>query len=139
MNNDREVRKAVVSLLEREGFSVTSQPGGKGSRDLSRIRISKNGEALTCAIKTSTSGRISFVRDTDGTFRVLDEVERVIHAHPLADDPSQVVISMFDQATIRNAFERNYQALTDHDMGHIPSWVNPDPWPAAGFSDTRLS
>lgn len=135
MKNDKEIRHAVVTCLEAEGFAVTSQPGGQGARDLSRIRIVKGSEALICAIKTSTSGRISFVRDTDGSYKVLDQVDRVIHAHPMTNDPSKIAISMFDRATVRKAFDQNYRALTDHSMGHIPSWVNPEPetgWRQAG-------
>lgn len=135
MKNDKEIRQAVVTCLEREGFSVISQPGGQGARELSRVRILRDGESMICAIKTSTSGRISFVRDTDGTYKVLDEVDRVIHAHPMESDPSKIVVTMFDRATVRKAFDQNYKALTDHNMGHIPSWVNPEPesgWRQAG-------
>ncbi|MBZ9815763.1 hypothetical protein [Mesorhizobium sp. CA7] len=83
------------------------------------------------------------MRDTDGTYKVLDEVDRVIHAHPLAGDPSKVAISMFERATIRRAFDKNFKALTDHNMGHIPSWVNPEPeagWrqTGSGFKDEAL-
>lgn len=143
MKNDKEVRKAVVSLLAAKGYAVSDLPGGQGARELSRVSIAGDGKTFVCAIKTSTSGRISFVREANGTFKVLDDVDLVIHAHPLTTDESTVVVSMFDAATVRKAFERNHKALTDKKMGHIPSWVNPEPeagWrqTGSGFRDKAL-
>jgi hypothetical protein len=122
-----EIRLAVVRLLEKKGYGVVNAASGSGIPKFSRIIIEKGDERLDCVIKTTTGGRISFTRAEDGTYLVLRDADRVIHARRSPVDPSKVHATMFDKATVVEAFEANHNAKIDRGMEHIPSWVNPAP------------
>lgn len=124
--DDSEVRAAVVRLLEAKDYVVENTASGSGVPRLSRIRISKGGETLSCAVKVTTGGRISFTRAANGSFHVLSDVDRVIHANRSEEDPTKLVVTMFDKDTVVAAFEANHAAKAAHGMEHIPSWVNPE-------------
>jgi hypothetical protein len=127
-DREREGREAAILLLKKKGYRITDISEGQGVPKWSRVQIENGpGSTQTCLIKTSTSGRISFTRETDGTFKFLRDADRVLHVHTPADRPTEVRISMFDKATIVDAFEANHKALVARKMDHIPSWVNPEP------------
>lgn len=100
---------------------------------LSRLEIKKGADTKTVAVKVSTAGRISFHRDDDGKYPVLGEVDLVIHAQPVPDDPDNVRLMAFDRDTVIQAFEENHSSLAAHGMGHIPHWINPVAEPKAGW------
>lgn len=141
--DDSEVRAAVVRLLEEKGYAVENTASGSGVPRFSRIKIAKGGESLSCAVKVTTGGRISFTRATNGSYYVLSDVDRVIHAHRPEGEPTKVILTMYDKATVVAAFEANHAAKAAHGMEHLPSWVNPefeDGWRFAGsgFRDKAL-
>ena len=128
-----EMRAAVARHLRSKGYEVIDLSAGSGVPKLSRIQIERGTEKLTCAVKTTTGGRISFTRNADGTYKVLSEVDRVIHVTPLADDEAMVRVSMFDSARVLTAFEQNHAALNADGKGHLPAWLNPDHEPGPRF------
>ena len=75
-------------------------------------------------IKTSTSGRISFTRESDGKYKVLKDADFVVHVTPLAGT-GNVRISLFARQTIIDAFDVNHAAKVARGMEHVPSWLNP--------------
>jgi hypothetical protein len=129
----REVRMAAVRLLEQKGYKVMSASAGSGVPKFSRIKIEKGPEKLICVIKVTSGGRIFFTRETDGSYKVLSDADRVIHARPDLSDPAKVHVSMFDRSTVLEAFEANHEAKVAHKREHLPSWVNPEPEPEAGW------
>lgn len=132
---DSEVRATVVRLLEAKGYAVENTASGSGVPRFSRIKIAKGGETFSCAVKVTTGGRISFTRAANGLYHVLSDVDLVIHAHRSEEEPTKVVVTMFDKDTVVAAFEANHAAKAAHGMEHIPSWVNPefeDGWRFAG-------
>jgi hypothetical protein len=140
---DNEIRMAVVRLLEEKGYEVTNTASGSGVPKFSRVMIEKGSEKLSCAIKTTTGGRISFTRAPDGSYHVLSDADRVIHAWRSPDDSTKVRVTMFDKTTVLDAFEANHKAKVAHKMEHIPSWVNPEPedgWrmTGSGFKDKAI-
>lgn len=140
---DSEVRAAVVRLLEAKGYGVENTASGSGVPRFSRIKIAKGSETLSCAVKVTTGGRISFTRAANGSYHVLSDVDCVIHAHRPEEEPTKVVVTMFDKNTVVAAFEANHAAKAAHGMEHIPSWVNPDfedgwRFTGSGFRDKAL-
>jgi hypothetical protein len=121
---EEQIRVAVVLLLKRKGYSVSDISTGSGVPKLSRLEIVRGRERLTCVVKTSKSGRISFSRETDGTYRVLSDVDRVVHAH--LRSTTDVDITMFDRETVRKAFDKNWKTLQEDGKEHLPIWVNPN-------------
>jgi hypothetical protein len=124
--SDSQIRLAVVRLLEEKGYKVTDAASGSGVPKFSRIKIEKGAERLSCAVKTTGGGRISFTRKPDGTYKVLGDVDRVMHARLIQSDVVKVRISMFERPVVEKAFEDNHVALEKRGMGHIPLWVNPE-------------
>jgi hypothetical protein len=119
------MRQAVVALLQKQGAKVESLRGGSGVPPFSRILVKTEGAVLKCAIKTTQGGRIHFERNPDGRFKVLSDVDRVIHVQPTSQDRNMLLVRMFDQKTVLAAFEENCRALAKHGMAHLPAWINP--------------
>ena len=117
MTNDSELRKAGVRALEKKGYAVTSIAKGQGVPSFSRVKIEKEGKKETCAIKTSAGGRISFTRNSDGSYKVLSEVDYVLHVKPDAQEPSKAHMTLFDRATVVAAFDVNFKALAAQKYG----------------------
>jgi hypothetical protein len=128
--SDNDLRNAAVNLLHSMGYKVSSQAKGQGVPKYSRIDISKNGKVESCCIKVSNGGRISFTRNPDGSYKVLSDVNFVIHVTPLAGDHAKARVSLFRSSTVLEAFETNFEELKLRKMDHLPIWVNPDAEPA---------
>lgn len=143
MNSENKLREVAVKLLEAKGYRVSSLAKGQGVPKFSRIEMEKDGTVETGSIKVSTGGRISFTRNPNGSYKVLSEVDFVIHVTPDSRDHSKVWVTLFDRATVLSAFEENYAALAAHGMEHIPIWVNPEKeqgWrmTGSGFMDRAI-
>jgi len=123
-DQEEKLRTAVVRLLNIKGYSVEDISKGSGVPKLSRLEVMKGEEKLTCVVKTTTSGRISFTREDDGTYKVLKDVDGVIHAHPKST--TEVNVTFFDRTTVQKAFEKNWNALQEDGKEHLPIWVNPE-------------
>lgn len=126
-NSERALRQAVVRLLSEKGYRVKSVAEGSGSPEFSRIEALRGTERLICAVKVTTRphGRISFTRNPDESWKVLDDVDHVIHAWQRPTDPNNVAISVYEAKVVREAFETNFLAKSQIGMGHTPCWVSP--------------
>lgn len=124
-----ELRAAVIRLLKEKGFTVRDVSSGSGVPKFSRLEIADGRGKLTCAVKvtTTTQGRISFTRSSDGTYKVLSDSERVIYARPAdAGDEAKVFIAMFDAVTVKQAFDANFAARKGTDQEDLPMWLSPE-------------
>lgn len=124
--SEGKMRLVAADLLRSKGYTVKDIAAGSGVPKLSRLELTNGDETLTCAVKTTISGRIRFIREDDGTYKVLDDVDRVLHVHPLSDNSGRIRISMFTRETVRTAFEQNRAALEEEGKGHLPTWLNPE-------------
>ncbi|WP_144296017.1 hypothetical protein [Ancylobacter novellus] len=145
VRSEREIRLTVVRLLADKGYKVESIAEGSGSPEFSQIVATRGAERLLCAIKITTQphGRISFTRAPTGRWKVLDNVNYVIHAWQKPSSRDQVCVSMFEKEIIREAFELNFAAKRQHAMEQIPSWIGPIYEPAwrftgSGFGDKAI-
>lgn len=122
-----DLRIAVARLLEEKGYKVRSIAKGSGSPEFSKIEAVRGSEKLVCAVKFTTKehGRIHFTRDSNGKWKVLDDVDHVIHAWQKPTDTDSIEISLYDAKVIRDSFERNFTAQSKRGMGHIPCWLGP--------------
>jgi hypothetical protein len=120
--DEAAVREQIVELLEQKGYVVRSTAAGSGVPRNSRLEVSKDGRSISCCVKMSDGGRIHFERQNDGTYKVLSDVEWVIHATPA---PDGIAVSAFKADRVREAFDANYSVLLQRKRSHIPMWVNP--------------
>lgn len=112
-----------AKLSSRYGaFEVIS---GQGIAKGQRIELEDNGRRVRCVIKTSSGGRISFGRRPDGTWSGLSECERVVVVAPTRLNGSDLLVSMFDQKVLLDAFEANLAAQKKAGMEKLPSWLAP--------------
>lgn len=124
----QDIRAKVVERLGVQGYQIRSIARGSGSPAFSRIELRKGGERQSCAVKVTTEehGRIHFDRDTDGRWKVLQDVDRVLHVWQHPAEPSKISVAMFDAATIQEAFDANHAATTKEGIAHLPPWLSPD-------------
>lgn len=140
------LRGAVIGLLEEKGYTVRDVSSGSGVPKLSRLEIADGQRKLTCAVKITTTiqGRISFTRNPDGTYKVLSNSDLVVYACPAADDDeAKVFIAMFDAATVKRAFDANFNAREGTAQEDLPMWLSPEPEPGqrfigSGFQDKAV-
>lgn len=123
---EHDMRAAVCRLLEDKGYSVTDYAKGSGVPKLSRLLIKKGSDSFKCSVKTTSTGRISYTREDDGRYKVLSDVDRVIHVCSTADQPGQIRVAMFSKEVVVKAFEKNYTMLDSKGRGHLPLWVDAD-------------
>lgn len=121
-------RQAGVRVLESRGYHVTDVAQGQGVPRWSRLLLKRDDipGGKMCVVKYSTSGRISFAKDDKSQFSVLPEMDFVLHVRPVFDGSGDVRVTLFDSKVVAAAFDENVASLKKRDMGHIPSWVNPD-------------
>lgn len=129
-----ELRSAVIRLLKEKGYTVRDVSSGSGVPKLSRLEIADGRGKLTCAVKITTKpqGRISFTRSPDGTYKVLSDSDLVVYACPAADE-AKVTISMFDAATVKQAFDANFAVRKGTDREDLPMWLSPELEPGQRF------
>jgi len=108
---------------------VKDLSSGSGVPKLSRLEVLEVGAAgarLRYAVKISgNSGRISFSRESTGTWKLLSEVDRVLYGFVSRDNPNTLQIKVFSQSTILNAFESTYLELEKQGQAHLPIWLSP--------------
>ena len=123
-----KLRVAAVRLLEEKGYTVRDVSSGSGVPKLSRLEITDGQRKLTCSVKITTApqGRISFTRNPDGTYKVLNDSDRVVYACPVTDDEARVSIVMFDSETVKRAFDDNFTARKGTDQEDLPMWLSPE-------------
>jgi hypothetical protein len=99
---------------------------GQGIAKGQRVEFQDAGRQVRCVIKTSSGGRISFSRRDDGTWSGLSECDRVVVVAPTKLDGDDLVVSMFDQQILRDAFDANLAAQLKAGMSKdVPSWLAP--------------
>lgn len=125
--SESKMRSAAVEYLEAEGYTVRDISSGSGVPKLSRLELKKGPEFLKCAVKTTAKGRISFARDDEGHFKVLDGFDLVLHVQPVIDETgvTAICLSLFSKERVLEAFEQNYAALQEDENSHLPSWLSP--------------
>ncbi|MFG6083400.1 hypothetical protein ACEUZ9_004660 [Paracoccus litorisediminis] len=125
---ENEIRLAAVRILKAKGYVIEDESSGSGVPKLSRLRLRLDGDQVgeMCAVKVTTSGRIHFVHDGAGSFKVLDDMDLILHACPVSGDTSKVRLSMFAQKTINDAFGKTFARLDSLGKGNLPIWLNPD-------------
>lgn len=98
---------------------------GQGIAKGQRVEFDDNGKRVRCVIKTSSGGRISFGRRLDGTWSGLSECDRVVVVAPTSLDGDNIIVSMFDQQVLKDAFEANLAAQKKAGMENVPCWIAP--------------
>lgn len=130
------IRRSIANLLETKGYAVRDESSGSGVPKLSRLEISKGMERLICVVKIAFNEhrRISFVRNSDGSYKALSDSDRVIYAHPVyVDGQTQVFVAMFGGETVKRAFEVNFEARKGTDQEGLPMWLGPEPESGSRF------
>jgi hypothetical protein len=115
----------VVHTILRRRYGELTVKTGQGVVKGQRVEFSDEGRPVSCVIKTSMGGRISFGRRTDRTWSGLSESERVIVVAPTKLHGADQMVSMFDQKVLLDAFEANRAAQEKAGMGHLPNWIAP--------------
>jgi hypothetical protein len=130
-----DLRVAAIRALEEKGYTVRDVSSGSGVPKFSRLEIADGQRKLTCAVKITTTnqGRISFTRNTDGTYKVLSDSDQVVYVSSAADDETEVLVAMFDAATVKQAFDANFNARKDTDQEDLPMWLSPEFEPGQRF------
>jgi hypothetical protein len=132
---ETKMRDAAARLLRSKGYSVTDTSQGSGVPKNSRLELRKGGEKLVCSVKTSTGGRISFVKNDHGEFKVLKDVGLVLHCQPITKQGVESMrVSLFEQKTVLKAFEENVTAMVAEGNEHLPVWLNPEPEEGTRFT-----
>lgn len=118
---------AATRAFEERGWSVEDVSKGSGIPKFSRLKLTaEDGSKQTCVVKWSTGGRISFTRNGDGEYDVLKDFDLVAHVTPMADDPENVRVTLFERSVVEQAFEENYRELERRGQTHLPQWLNPE-------------
>ena len=140
-----KLREAAARALREKGYTVEDVSSGSGVPKLSRLEISNEHGKLTCAVKitTYTQGRISFTRNSDGTYKVLSDSDRVIYACPALENEAEAFIAMFDAETLKQAFDANFDVRKGTDQEELPMWLSPEleegrRFVGSGFKDKAL-
>ena len=131
---ETEIREDVADFLKCKGYEIRNIASGSGVPAFSRLEITKDGETQSCSVKTSQSGRISFTRKTDGTYKVLSEVDLVLHVSHTGDTPGPLEVSMFESSDLIKAFDENWDALEADGNSHLPQWIGPKFEPGRRFA-----
>lgn len=138
-------RAAAVQILEHRGYSVRDISSGSGVPKLSRLEIADNANELTCAVKVTAMdhGRISFTRNDDGTYKVLSDCDRVVYVRFVDARSPQVLVSMYDSATLIRAFDECFASLQATGQENLPMWLSPrhehgDRFVGSGFESEAL-
>ena len=98
---------------------------GQGIARGQRVEFENGGKPLRCVIKTSSGGRISFGRRSDGTWSGLSESDRVVVVAPTRLEGDDLMVSEFEQQVLMKAFEANLAAQQKAGMENVPSWLAP--------------
>ena len=115
----------IVHGKLRARYGAIEVVSGKGIARGQRVEFSEQGKRVRCVIKTSSSGRISFGHRDDGTWSGLSESDRVIVVAPSAFEGKDLVVIMFDQKVLVDAFEQNLAAQKQAGMENLPCWLAP--------------
>jgi len=115
----------VVHDRLRTHYGTVEVISGQGIAKGQRVRFEDGGREVTCVIKTSSGGRISFGRRDDGSWSGLSECDRVVVVAPTEIDGDELMISMFDRQVLVDAFEANLAAQQKAGMAKVPSWLSP--------------
>lgn len=120
------MREAAIAALQQKGFEVKNRASGSGSPPFSQVDITKGGKTLRCSLKLTTrsQGRIHYLREGDD-WKVLRQVDRVLHVWHHPNEPSSLRLSMFKAETVKAAFDKNYAAAVKGGFANIPAWISP--------------
>ena len=124
--DDIEVREGVISFYEGEGYEVTDISKGSGVPKLTRLKLNNGAESLHVCIKRGAkhNGRIHFVREGEGRYKVLSEMDRVVWVFPVSDSAFDLL--EFDAEVITTAFDRTFAELRKAGKEGYEIWLSPD-------------
>jgi hypothetical protein len=111
----------VHEILHRRYGELTFV-SGQGIARGERVQFWKDGQLVSCVIKTSNAGRISFGR-RDGKWSGLGS-DFVVIVAPRALGQEDYFVSMFDQRTMKIVFQANQDAQEKAGMD-LPNWIAP--------------
>ncbi len=114
----------IIHNKLRSRYGECRLVSGQGIAKGQRVEF-QDGGPVRCVIKTSSGGRISFGRRPNGTWSGLSECDRVVVVAPTILDGEDIMVSMFDQQTLRDAFEANFAAQQKAGMEKVPCWIAP--------------
>lgn len=123
LETEEMLSRVHAKLHERYG--VCEVISGQGIAKGQRVEFEDDGKRVRCVIKTSSEGRISFARRPDDTWSGLSECERVVVVAPAEMKGSDLIVSMYDQKALLEAFEANLAAQKKAGMEKLPSWLAP--------------
>ena len=118
----RDVLQRVHEILRRR-WGELGLISGQGIATGERVEFLAEGKRVRCTIKTSSGGRVSFWR-RDGKWSGLHDSDFVVIVAPTAFD-ADLVVSMFDHHTVKQAFDANQAAQEKAGMGDVPNWIAP--------------
>lgn len=120
--NKKEMLPRVHNILGRR-YGALKSLSGQGVLAGERLELTVDRKSVRCVIKASTGGRISFGKRDDGTWSGLDDSDFVVVVGPMSSGDDTMIVSMFDQATMKAAFDANQAAHEEAGIGHLPNWI----------------
>jgi hypothetical protein len=123
-----EMRKALrgagLRVLNAR-YSDVRLLGGQGVQEGTRVAFTEAGRTVTCAIKVTSRGRISFARK-GAEWGTLSQVDRVLYVRSCGDDLGGFEAQMHSRDTLIAAFNQNQEHTASKGIGHLPAWLNAD-------------
>lgn len=139
---EANARRDAIRILQERGYEVQDVSAGTGVPKLSRLLLKKDGNQSVCIVKYTSTGRIHFVYD-NGIFKTLEDADLVLHVHGSKSAEDPILMSLFEQSTVRRAFQEAHSALKKADQDHLPIWLNPEfeeglRFTGSGFKDKAV-
>ncbi len=99
-----QLRACARTALEHRGFSVELIPGA-GVVPGVRLKATKGLETLTIAVRSSLRRAIGLMRDVDGRWKTIPNVDEVVAVTPAVDDSRSVEVLGFDPKVLITIFD----------------------------------
>ena len=99
-----QLRGCARTALERRGFAVELILG-PGVVPGVRLKATKGPETFTIAVRTSLRRAIGLMRDVDGRWKTIPNVDEVVAVTPAVDDSRSVEVLGFDPNVLIATFD----------------------------------
>ena len=104
MPTKSQLRACARTALEQRGFSVELIPGA-GVVPGVRLKATKNSNTLIVAVRTSLRRAIGLMRNPDGGWKTIPNVDEVVAVTPATDDLRCVEVFGFDPKILIKIFD----------------------------------